>query len=153
MSWAFTRARPPSARLWLDVNWSADRNGAPDLLDFLVRDGDASLGPIEVAMGCSDPRLPGRKPVNHDVATGRDAERACSGAVRRIRIRDAQCAMIVTVGLPCFDAVDAFGRAPVAKSHLVADRSPSQRDEVLAYEHAVRIERQLMLGLLDDDAI
>src|SRR6185312_16979070 len=121
--------------------------------DFLVRDGDASLGPIEVAMCGSDPRLPGRKPVNHDVATGRDAERPGSSAVRRIRIRDAQCAMIATVGLSCFDAENAFGRAPVPNAELVADRSCAQRDEVPAYERTVRVERQLMLGLLDDNAI
>ena len=80
----------------------------------------------------ADPRLSSRQTMNHDVAPGRNAKRAGSRSMRRVRIRDPERPMIEAGRIPRRDAKEAFGCPVVAYALLVADRLLPQRDQIAA---------------------
>ena len=65
-----TATSPQIARLpsRIDQDGSAVRDEAPDLLDLIIRNSDAALGPVAQAVSGTDPALPIGKAVDHDVA-------------------------------------------------------------------------------------
>src|SRR5512134_48115 len=85
-----------------DMKRRTDGNCTPELLDLLVREGDAAFRPVEIAMCRAYPRLSRRENVAHDVATGRHAQLASTRAMGRIRVGDAECAVILALRVPCF---------------------------------------------------
>lgn len=56
-------------------------NQAPEFFNFGVGDGDAALGPIGLAMGCSYMALSIAKSMNHDVAAGIHSVPFAAGAI------------------------------------------------------------------------
>jgi len=56
-----------------DVNGSADPDQFPNLVHLVVRDRDASVGPVMQSVCLSHKSVLLRKSVQHDVAAGTDA--------------------------------------------------------------------------------
>ena len=56
-----------------DFDWSAVRNGLPELIHFGIGDGDATVGPVDPAMEAAKPRKTVGEAVNHDFASRFDA--------------------------------------------------------------------------------
>jgi hypothetical protein len=64
------RRRVSSAPSGQDLYRRAVVHQFPDFVDFLVGDGDASVGPIVQAMRSTEVPIPVQDPVDHNVAAG-----------------------------------------------------------------------------------
>src|SRR5678816_517649 len=119
-----------------DLYRRSRRNRAPNLLDFLVRYGDAPFRPVELAVRRTVVGIPRRKPVNHDVATGRHAELICPLQMSRVGIRHVQSHMVLALRVLEVDPVDTFRGASVAPLDLVADGLLAERDLIHPHREA-----------------
>ena len=103
---------------------------APDFLDFLIRDGDATIGPVASPMRRADPPISVVQTVNEYIPAWRNTEFACALAVSSIRIGDVQGAVELAMCAPAVDRVSALWCLVVPLARLRPDRLSSQSDFV-----------------------
>src|SRR4029453_4329361 len=122
--------RASLVRLRLDQNGRPHRPPPENLVDLLVRYGDAALGPVEITVSCTNPSLSRWQAVNHDVAARGDPERPRARPMCGVRVGNSERAMVAALRVARLDVEQAFRRSLVADTNLVTDRLLAQRHEI-----------------------
>lgn len=139
--------------LWADLYWRAHGHEVPYLVDLVVSDGYAAEGPVDGAVGGTDPAAAIGQAVNHDIAAGRDAKRDGPLAIVGIGIGNVQRLVIRRMGLAAVDDVMAFGRAAVAPAFLARESGGAERDLVRVNDLPVGEQFEQMIAFQDQDGI
>src|SRR5437763_3802498 len=92
-----------------DLHFSSYRNQIPDLFNFLIGYGDASVGPVEPAVQSAEFGKRRWQPVDHDVPARTHAQLAGPCFVSSIWIRNMQGEMKLTMSVLLINHVAAFG--------------------------------------------
>ena len=101
----------------------------------------------------ADPARTVRQPVNHDVASGRDATCCRLRSIVLIRIRNVQGEMEIAVRFPPVDLVGAFRSAMISFFPLWADCRAPESDAVNLQRRCPAKQRQRARTLFDYDAV
>ena len=93
----------------MDFDGRSDGDEGPDLVNFLVGDGDAAQGPVIKAVSGTDEAPAIGQAVDHDRSAGRDAEARGALAVVGVGVGDVQRLVIFAAGVAAVDDVVPFG--------------------------------------------
>lgn len=136
-----------------NFNRRSQRNRFPDFIHFLIRNGDAPVGPIGVMLQASQPPELRFHPVDHDVSASRLPEVFCAGPVLGVWVRDVKSQMKTAIGIPAIDDVMAFRRLVVAFMLLRIANTATQSNFVCLERLIRRVERHRMGGFDYDDLV
>ncbi len=137
----------------IDLDRSAVRHRTPDLLDFVVRNGDITLRPVSPPMRCADVSLAAGKAVNHYVASHVHTFASSAFSVGLIRIGDSQRAVECTLRVSARNRVNAFRSLPIAFALLRPDRVSAQSDPIRLQHTSTPDECEFALRLVYDDLV
>jgi hypothetical protein len=113
-----------------DLHGRANGNQRPDLVDLLVGNRDAAVGPIHLTVCRANPAILGAKPVDFDVTAGTHAEFAGVFLVARVGLRNMQRAVELAGGFLLINDVESFWCFVVTDALFGSDGLPAERDLV-----------------------
>ena len=140
-------------RSGFDFDRGPDGNELPDLLDFSIGDGDATLGPVVTRLHEPEVRVLVGKAVDHDVAAGKHAKRQCMGSIFFIGIGNMKGKMKLALRVLGVDPIDASGCFVVTLLCLRPYGIASQGDALGLEERTALKQRHGALRLEHNHAI